>query len=67
MYIGDDTQQHLEGITLYCVRLDVLCDVVESFEHMKELQCTYMFDPQEVWLLYATCVCIIYYLCFKYT
>ena len=53
MYIGDDTQQHLESITLNRVTLDVVCDVVEIFEHMKELQCIGISDPQEVWLLYS--------------
>ena len=53
MYIGDDTEQHLKSITLNRVRLDVVCDVVEIFEHMKELQCIEISDPQEVWLLYS--------------
>ena len=52
MYIGDDTQQHLKSITLNPVTLDVVCSVVEIFEHMKELQCIEISDPQEVWLLY---------------
>ena len=58
MYIGDDTQQHLESLTLNHVALDVLCDVVEVSEHMKEIQCMEISHPQEVWLLY-TSVCII--------
>ena len=58
LYIDDDTQQHLKNITLEGVTLDVLCDVVVNFEHMKELQCMRISDPQEVWLLY-TSVCII--------
>ena len=53
MYIGDGTQQHLESITLNRVTLDVVCDVVEIFEHMKELQCMKVSDSQEVWLLYS--------------
>ena len=53
MYIGDDTQQHLKSITLNRVTLDIVCDVVEIFEHMKELQCMEICDPQEVWLLYS--------------
>ena len=56
-HIGDDTQQHLKNIMLERVTLDAVCDVV-NFEHMKELQCMGISDPQEVWLLY-TCVCII--------
>ena len=57
LYTGDDTQQHLKNIMLERVTLDAVCDVV-NFEHMKELQCMRISDPQEVWLLYA-CVCII--------
>ena len=53
MYIGDDTQQHLKSITLNPVTLDVVCDVGEIFEHMKELRCMEISDPQEVWLLYS--------------
>ena len=51
--IGDDTQQHLESITLEGVTLDVVCDVVTNFEHMKKLQCMRISDPQEVWLLFT--------------
>ena len=58
LYIGDDTQQHMESITWEGVTLDVVCDVVVNFEHMQELQCTKISEPEEVWLLY-TCVCII--------
>ena len=57
LYIGDDTEQHLKNIMLERVTLDAVCGVVK-FEHMKELQCMGISDPQEVWLLYA-CVCII--------
>ena len=58
VYIGDDTQQHLESITLEGVTLDAVCDVVVNFEHMQELQCTKISEPQEVWPVYK-CVCII--------
>ena len=61
MYIGNDSQQHLESMTLSYVRLDVVCNIVEIFEHMKELQCTGISDPQEVWLLY--CYMCVYHLC----
>ena len=43
----------MENITLNPVSLDIVCDVVEIFEHVKEIQCSNMCDPQEVWLLYA--------------
>ena len=51
--VGGSTQEHVENITLEHVSLDVVCDVVEIFEHTKEIQCTCITDPQEVWLLYA--------------
>ena len=54
LYIGDDTQQHLKNITLERVTLDAMCDAVVNFEHMKELQCMEISDPQEVWILYTS-------------
>ena len=51
--VGGGTQEHVKNITLERVSLDVVCDVVEIFEHAKEIQCTHISDPQEVWLLYA--------------
>ena len=61
MYIGHGTQQPLKNITLKGVTLDVVCDVVVNFEHMKELQCVDISEPQEVWLLYIY-MCM-YHLC----
>ena len=58
LYIGDDTQQHMESIMLEGVTLDVVCDVVVNFEHMQELQCTKISEPEEVGPVYI-CVCII--------
>ena len=51
--VGDGTQENIENVTLSLVQLDVMCDVVEFFEHVKELQCMSISDPQEVSLLYA--------------
>ena len=51
--VGDGAQGNIEDVTLNWVQLDVMCDVVEIFEHMKELQCMGISDPQEVSLLYA--------------
>ena len=51
--VGGGTQEHVKNITLERVSLDVVCDVVEIFEHAKEIQCIHISDPQEVWLLYA--------------
>ena len=61
LYIGDDTQQHWKSITLNRVTLDVVCDVVVNFEHLKELQCMEISEPQEVWLLYSY-ICMFYLL-----
>ena len=43
-------QTSLERVTLDKVPLDVVCDVVGAFEHVKELQCTGIKDPQQVCL-----------------
>ena len=51
--VGDGAQENIRNVTLYHVRLDVMCDVVEICEHVKELQCMNISDPQEVSLLYA--------------
>ena len=51
-------QEHMESITLDHVTLDIVCDIVVTFERMKELQCMKISDPQEVRHLY-TSVCII--------
>ena len=51
--VGDGTQEPILNVTLSWVQLDVMCDVVEIFEHVNELQCMKISDPQEVSLLYA--------------
>ena len=51
--VGDGMQDNIGNVTLSWVQLDVMCDVVEIFEHVKELQCMKISDPQEVSLLYA--------------
>ena len=43
-------QTSLERVTLDRVPLDGVCDVVGIFEHMKELKCTDIRDPQQVCL-----------------
>ena len=42
-------QTSLERVTLDKVPLDVMCDV-GIFEHVKELKCTNIRDPQQVCL-----------------
>ena len=44
---GNLVQRSIERASLYKVPLDVVCDVVEFFEHVKELQCQ---NPQQVCL-----------------
>ena len=41
-------QTSLERVTLDKVPLDVVCDVVGFFGHVKELECAYIRDPQQV-------------------
>ena len=43
-------QTSLERVNLEQVPLDVVCDVVGIFEHVKELKCTHITDPQQVCL-----------------
>ena len=51
--VGSGTQEHVQNITVERISLDVACDVVEIFEHAKELHCMCISDPQEVWLPFA--------------
>ena len=51
--VGDGTQENIGNVTLNWIQLDVMCDVMEIFVHVKELQCMNISDPQEVSLLYA--------------
>ena len=43
-------QTSLERVTLDKAPLDVVCDVVGFFEHVKELKCTDIRNPQQVCL-----------------
>ena len=47
---GNLVQRSIERVSLYNVPLDVVCDVVEFFEHVKELQCQCIKAPQQVCL-----------------
>ena len=44
-------QRSVERVTLWSVPLDVVCGVVEYFEHVEELKCQYISSPQQVYLL----------------
>ena len=52
--VGGSAQECMESITLLLVPLDVLCDVVGIFEHVKELQCLDFTNPLEVCQPYAS-------------
>ena len=47
---GSLVQRSVERVTLDGVPLDLACDVVGFFEHVKELECTSISDPQQVCL-----------------
>ena len=51
--VDDGTQENIRNVILQQVQLDVMCDVVEIFEYVKELQCMSFSDPQEVLIPYA--------------
>ena len=47
---GNLVQRSAETVTLVRVPLDVICDVVRFFEHVKELECQFIEVPQQVCL-----------------
>ena len=47
---GNLVHRSAERVTLVYVPLDVMCDVVGFFEHVKELKCTGIGAPQQVCL-----------------
>ena len=47
---GNLVQRSAERVALVHVPLDVMCDVVRFFEHVKELECHYIQAPQQVCL-----------------
>ena len=47
---GNLVQTSAERVNLVFFPLDVMCDVVRFFEHVKELQCQYIEAPQQVCL-----------------
>ena len=52
--VGDNAQEFRESISFKGFPLDVLCDVVRIFEHVKELQCVDITNPLEVCQPYAS-------------
>ena len=66
--VGDNAQEFRESISLNPVPLDVVCDVVRIFEHVKELQCINITNPLEVCQLYASlCALSLLHPCHTYT
>ena len=47
---GNLVQRSIERVSLDEVPFDVVCDVVGFFQHVKELKCTDIRDPQQVCL-----------------
>ena len=52
-------QRSVERVTLTHVPLDVVCGVVDYFEHVEELKCENIMAPQQV-CVYFLCV---HYIC----
>ena len=52
-------QRSVERVTLELVPLDLVCGVVDYFEHVEELKCVNIEDPQQV-CVYFLCV---HYIC----
>ena len=47
---GSLVQRSVERVTLYEIPLDLMCDAVGFFAHVKELEYTDIRDPQQVCL-----------------
>ena len=52
-------QRSVERVTLWNIPLDLVCGVVDYFEHVEELKCENIRDPQQV-CVYFLCV---HYIC----
>ena len=46
-------QRSVERVSLFWIPLDFVCEALEFFGHVKELECTYIMDLQQV------CMCIV--------
>ena len=47
-------QTSVERVSLDEIPLDFVCEALEFFGHVKELECTYIGNPQKV------CMCIVW-------
>ena len=50
-------QRNVKRVTLWYVPLNVVCGVVDYFEHVEELKCERISAPQQVHLLVALHCC----------
>ena len=48
-------QRSVERVTLSRIPLDVVCGIVDYFEHVEELECENIMAPQQV-CVYFLCV-----------
>ena len=55
-------QRSVKRVTLPHVPLDVVCSVVVYFEHVEELKCEDIDDPQQV-RLYIFYILVVHYVC----
>ena len=51
-------QRSVKRVTLSRVPLDVVCGVVDYFEHVEELKCQDIWAPQQVHLLVVLHRCV---------
>ena len=51
-------QRSVKRVTLSSVPLDVVCGVVDYFEHVEELKCVNIRAPQQVHLLIVLHCCV---------
>ena len=47
-------QRSVERLSMNCIPLHFVCEAVEFFGHVKELECIDIMDPQQV------CLCIVW-------
>ena len=55
-------QRSVKRVTLSRVPLDVVCGVVDYFEHVEELECEDIQPPQQV-RLYIFYILVVHYVC----
>ena len=57
-------QRSVERVILSRVPLDVVCGVVDSFEHVEELKCEGIQDPRQVCMyIFYIPVGVVHYVC----